>query len=413
MKNNTSEIRQYGFKLNVVEDLGAYKLGAIELPKVILRPDGQWNDFLPNEELQITPSYDSFGCTIYGTENIQQTLEKFHFGKTQEYAERYNYNLVKIVPPGADPHDAAESFRNDGVIPYDLLPITSTFEEYATPRPMPTKYVSQGIVHPSELRHQWLWNRPIDKATRTSLIREYLQYSPLAVSVTAWKLENGVYVDNGQTNTHWVELYGWIDKGWLIFDSYFPHRKVLSFDHQIQVCKRYILVPSTRKAQLSILSKILQLLGQLVGLINTPTVMAKPLPVPILIQPAPSPVPEPPRPSVIDFADSIKVYEGWQSPSAKYPNGTASWRNKNPGNIKGTDGKFLKFETAEQGFKYLCEYIKRVARNEHKSYPKDCDIKQFFLVYAPANDKNLPVQYGVWVATRLQVLPDFLIKNLI
>ena len=153
------------------------------------------------------------------------------------------------------------------------------------------------------------------------------------------------------------------------------------------------------------------------GLINTPTVEAKPSPVPVLTQPAPipSPVlpPEPPKPSVIDFADSINVYEGWQPPSAKYPNGTASWRRKNPGNIKGKDGKFLKFETAEQGFKYLCEYIKRVQRNEHKSYPKDCDIRQYFLVYAPANDKNFPIQYGVWVANRLQVLPDFLIKDLV
>src|SRR3990167_8816070 len=290
-KQNTSTIRQYGLKLNVVEDPRAYRLGAIELPKAILRLDGQWDAFLPSEELQITPNFETAGCTIYGTENIQQTLEKFHFGKTQEYSERYNYNLVKIVPPGADPHDAAESFRSDGVVPYDLLPITSTLEEYASPRPMPTKYISQGIAHPQELRHQWLWNRPIDKETRTSLIREYLQYSPLAISVTAWKLENGVYVDNGQSNTHWVMLYGWNNKGWLIFDSYFPHRKVLSFDHKIQVCKRYILVPSTRKEQLSIFSKILQLLGQLTGLIEIPTTTPKPFPVPVLTQLAPIPSP--------------------------------------------------------------------------------------------------------------------------
>src|SRR3990167_7729891 len=415
-KQNTSTIRQYGLKLNVVEDPRAYRLGAIELPKAILRLDGQWDAFLPNEELQITPQYDSFGCTIYGTENIQQTLEKFHFGKTQEYAERYNYNLVKIVPPGADPHDAAESFRSDGVVPYDLLPITSTLEEYASPRPMPAKYISQGIAHPQELRHQWLWNRPIDKETRTSLIREYLQYSPLAISVTAWKLENGVYVDNGQSNTHWVMLYGWNNKGWLIFDSYFPHRKVLSFDHKIQVCKRYILVPSTRKEQLSIFSKILQLLGQLTGLIEIPTTTPKPSPVPVLTQPVPIPSPvlpsEPPKPFLKDFALAIQTYEGWFPPSAKYPNGTVSWRNKNPGNIKGTDGKFLKFETVEKGFQYLCDYIKRVARNEHKAYPKDCDIRQFFLVYAPPSE-NHSIVYSTWISQRLNVTPDFLIKNLV
>ena len=129
-KENTNTIRQYGFKLNIVKDEKAYRLGTIELPKNVLKIDGQWDNFLPKDELQFTPKYDSFGCTIYGTENIQQILEKFHNGQTQEYSERYNYNLVKIVPPGADPHDAAQSFKNDGVIPYDLLPITDTLEEF-------------------------------------------------------------------------------------------------------------------------------------------------------------------------------------------------------------------------------------------------------------------------------------------
>ena len=149
-------IKNYGFILNEVEDLRAYKLGAIELPKEILVFDGQWDNWLPTDELQFTPSYDTYGCTIYGTENIQQTLEKQRGLTSAEYDERYNYNLVKIVPPGADPHDAAESFRNDGVVS-GLFPMSATLAEYATPRPMPTKYVSQGIAHPYELRHQWLF----------------------------------------------------------------------------------------------------------------------------------------------------------------------------------------------------------------------------------------------------------------
>ncbi len=69
-------IKNYGLKLNDVPDLAAYKLGAIELPKDTLAPDGQWDAWLPKDELQITPNYDTYGCTIYGTENILQTLEK-------------------------------------------------------------------------------------------------------------------------------------------------------------------------------------------------------------------------------------------------------------------------------------------------------------------------------------------------
>ena len=90
-------IKNYGFKLNDLEDPKAYKLGAIELPKVVLREDGQWASWLPVDELQFTPKYETYGCTVYGTENIFQTLERFHHTQTREYDERYNYNLVKIL----------------------------------------------------------------------------------------------------------------------------------------------------------------------------------------------------------------------------------------------------------------------------------------------------------------------------
>lgn len=260
-------IKNYGFKRNEIDDERAYKLGAIELPKISLRPDGQWGQYTPIDELQHTPNYDTYGCTIYGTENIQQTMERCIFGKTQEYDERYNYNIVKISPPGADPHDAAESFRNDGVIS-GLLPMTSTYEEYSKPRPVPTSILAKGIAHPYELRHQWLWTKPQTKTNRTNLIKEHLQYSPLGVSVTAWKEKNGVYVDDGKRNTHWTMLYGYNDKGWLIYDSYAPHRKILSFDHSIECCKRYQLVQSTRKQQLSLFQKVLQALFSWTNLLS-------------------------------------------------------------------------------------------------------------------------------------------------
>lgn len=401
-------IKNYGF-VRGLDDPRAYKLGAIELPKTVLRTDGQWGKYLPSQELQHRPSYDTFGCTVFGTENAQQILEIFHNGITHEYAERYNYNLVKISPPGADPHDVAESFRNDGVLSAQLLPMPETYEAYQTPRPMTQSLISQGIAHPWELRHQWVWQKSIDKETRTRLIKEYLTYSPLCVAVTAWKLgPDGTYVDDGQSNTHWTVLYGYNDKGWFIFDSYLPHLKLLSFDHNIECAKRYQLVPSTRKERVSIMQKIINAIAALIGLL-------KPEPVPV---PTPPPVtpPVPPEPqitaSVTGMADAIETYEGYFPPSSAYPKGSTSWRNKNPGNIKSNKGNFLKFATYEAGYFALCDYIKRVGRGEHKAYPKNCTIKKFFEVYAPVSDNNDPTPYGVFVADRLNVSTDFLIKDL-
>lgn len=393
-------IKNYGFKLNDVEDLGAYKLGAIELPKTVLVPDGQWGGWTPIDELQHTPSFDSFGCTVYGTENIQQTLERRVGGKTSEYAERFNYNLVKITPPGADPHDVAQSFKNDGVIPYEDLPMTSTLEEYIKPRPVPNNLISKGIAHPWELRHQWLWQKPISKEERTKLIKEHLQYSPLGVSVTAWSLKNGVYVDNGQRNTHWTMLYGWNDKGWLIFDSYAPHRKVLSYDHNIECCKRYMLVPNTRKAQISIMQKLIDALLSLLGLLKeqepaTPTI-APNTPV-IALQTQPEPI------KLILWGKAIETYEG----------ANKNWNN--PGAIRGLDGRFLKFQTYDEGWRCLLDYLKRAATGKHNAYPNggETTLLEFQKIYSPSYDNNDPLKYAQFVAKRLQVDTSEKIKNLV
>ena len=391
-------IKNYGFKLNEVEDLKAYRLGAIELPKIVLVKDGQWGKYLPSEELQHTPTFDTFGCVVFATENIQQILEIFHNGYTREYAERYNYNLCKIVPPGADPHDVAESFRNDGVLPYEDLLMTSTLEEYAKPRPVPNSLISKGIAHLWELRHQWLWQKPISKEERTKLIKEYLQYSPLCVSVTAWSFKNEVYVDEGKSNTHLTVLYGYTDKGWLIFDSYSPHRKVLSFDHNIECAKRYQLVANTRKEQLSILGKILSLIGKWLNLIDIPTTEPLPKAPPV----APQPQPEPVKISkLIDWAKSIETYEGAKK----------SWHN--PGAIRSKNGKFLIFKTYEAGWNYLLDYLTRAATGRHKAYRPEFTLHQFFNVYAPASDNNNPNAYASFVAKRIGVTIDEKIKNLV
>ncbi len=318
---------------------------------------------------------------------------------SKEYSERYHYNLIKIVPPGADPHDAAESFRQNGMIDYDLLPMTSTLAEYATPRPMPTSIVAKGIAHPYEMRHQYLWQKPISKEERVRLVKEHLRYSPLGVSVTAWKEQNGVYVDNGQPNTHWTMLYGWTDKGWKIYDSYSPNRKILSFDHNIEVCKRYVLFISTRKAQLNIFASLLQILQGWLNLIvkeqsPTPVVITPPVPIPAQ--------PTPPKPSLlIPWAKSIELFE----------NSNKNWQN--PGAIRGTDGKFLTFPTYQKGFDYLVDYLRRAATGKHQSYKPDFTLLRFFQTYAPITDKNNPEQYCKFVADRLGIATTAKIKDLV
>jgi hypothetical protein len=242
-----NEYKNYGFRLNDVADPKAWEFGGVtSLPKIILNPDGNWKDYLPSEELQHTDSFDTFGCTVYGTENVFQTLEKFITGETREYDERFIYNLARIIPPGADPHDVAEAFRRHGIIS-DRLPMTETLAEFMTPRPMTEALIAEGLKYPRELRHEWVWKSPVTRETRVKLMRECLRYSPLGISVTAWIEDQGLYVDAGLPNTHWTMCFHIDDEDrpW-IYDSYHKAIKTLHPDHNIQVCKRYQLVPRVK-----------------------------------------------------------------------------------------------------------------------------------------------------------------------
>lgn len=234
-------VKNYGLVIKQPEDT-AYILGGFNsLPKVVLQNDGNWSEYLPTYEPQFNSFFDTYGCTVYGTQNIVETLLKKIDGKEHNFSERYTYNIAEIQPPGTDPHLVAEVVRASGLIDNDILPMTEREFDYITPRPMKQYYLNIGAKFPYIVKHEYVWNGDLPQEERAKRIRECLRYSPLGVSVTAWIKEGDVYVDKGQPNTHWCMLYGESEKGWLIFDSYDQSHKVISFDHNIQICKRYML----------------------------------------------------------------------------------------------------------------------------------------------------------------------------
>jgi len=129
----------------------------------------------------------------------------------------------------------------------------------------------------------------------------------------------------------------------------------------------------------------------------------------------PAPKPEPVGSLLLEWASAIKDFEGYFPPNPRYPRGSASYRNHNPGNIKGLDGKFLVFETYQGGWAYLLDYLTRSATGKHKAYPKkgETTILEFTMTYAPAADKNHPEKYCDYVCKRLGITRDTKIKTLI
>ena len=109
---------------------------------------------------------------------------------------------------------------------------------------------------------------------------------------------------------------------------------------------------------------------------------------------------------IYDWAKAIEKYEGY------YPQ-SRSYRNNNPGNIKSLDGSFLTFKSYQEGFDYLCDYLKRVCEGKHTGYSKggETTLLEFFIIYAPQADNNYPIAYAQFVAIKLGVDESIKIKE--
>jgi len=405
----------YGFVPSKIEQ-DHYVLGASSIPKIILQPLGNWEQYLPSYEPQFD-EFETYGCTVWGTQNAIETLIKRMEAVEPNYSERFTYILAGVREPGADPHKIAEIIRNDGLIDHELLPNnTSTYEEFIKPSPMTKELVDEGEkwLNKYDFKHEWVFTNNPDKQTRLTLLKEALQYSPVCLSVTAWSSDaNGLYYAyNNAPNNHWVMCYGIEGESLLVFDTYDQSKKKLHPDHPIMMAKRYYIGASTRQEQLGIIEKIIKLLGQWLGLIksNTPPVSPKlPLVETLPIKPVEA------RDLLQEFCLAIQEYEGFFK-------GSRSERNNNPFNLRfigqgkaiGKDDKgFARFQTYKDGFDTGKQMIFRACSGQSKVYYPEMTITQFFGKYAPSNDGNDPDRYAKWICAKLKIPTTTQIKTLI
>lgn len=116
---------------------------------------------------------------------------------------------------------------------------------------------------------------------------------------------------------------------------------------------------------------------------------------------------------IIDVANAIKRMEGWFPPCPKYPSGSISFQNNNPGNIRPPGegralrypegsiipgvGGFCRYATPDDGFSDIVTLIQR----RQAQFP-NWTILQFFddpiHGYAPAADHNDPTAYANFIA---------------
>ena len=125
------------------------------------------------------------------------------------------------------------------------------------------------------------------------------------------------------------------------------------------------------------------------------------------------------------FCEAIKWKEGYFAPCKKYPEGSVSWRNKNPANFRhtalvkelGAIGKDAKgyaiFKSPEIGMLALKLFVIMAIANKLRDYKRTMTILQYFSTYAPKSDGNDPKKYTEDVCKRIGISPSTPIYKLI
>ena len=245
MKN---KLENYGFVEEDVEITEQdYTFGS-SLPRTTIQPNGNWEPYLPEFEPQAS-KYETWSCTSYGGANQIETYMKKVFGSDYNYSDRYNANLAEIKSPGTTPTKTYETFRKKGLIPDAQLPYPNTYEEFITPRPMEQKHIDNGKIwlEQYDYKHEWVKSNDMH-----AIIKHALRYSPIAISVSAWYEQGGMYVDMGVPNNHWCLCFKFDGNSPVVFDSYDSSIKKLHPDHKIKYAKRILI---TKKAKPSLVKR--------------------------------------------------------------------------------------------------------------------------------------------------------------
>ena len=409
------KIRQYGFIPDIPkEEDYVHILGAAE---EVIQPDGDWSAFLPDRETQIK-KVETYNCTGFGTLNIIEVFMFRVFGIRFNGSDRALGIVSSTRPPGNSPGVVLDKVRHVGIISEEDLPFSEnidTVEKYYSPDPLPKKLLDKANdwVNHYLLTYRWVFfdGTPQEKMVK---LKDALKFSPVGVSVFAWIERNGLYYKPvGADDTHWTVCYKVdAENRPHIFDSYDNTLKILEPFYDFGQARRIHIEKRNTEQELGILQKWLNLLFQWLGLIakapvsplEAPTSPTDPPPTATLIPKEP----EPPRKSRIrEWALAIQEYEGYGTQWA-----FTITKNFNPGAIRSKNGSFLKFDTYQEGFNYLADYLTRAATGKHDAYKPKFTLSRFFEVYSPTEDNNNPLAYAEFVAKKLSVEINIQIKEL-
>lgn len=245
-------VKNSGFVKDKIEP-NHYILGGGFIPnKKVLQENGQWDDFLPEPELQNKGKFETFNCTSFNTLNPLEILFRRLFSAVN-FSDRSLGISANTKPPGNSPHVVAEAIRSEGLVMEDFLPFSDdleTVEEYYSYKggnEVECAKNSSLWLREYDFKHEWVYNEKHPLEEKQKRLMDALKYSPLGVSVCAWKDDGEFYIkDTFDEDNHWTVIYGYEEgKYWKVFDSYEPFCKKLKWDYDFGCSKMYVLSKRT------------------------------------------------------------------------------------------------------------------------------------------------------------------------
>jgi hypothetical protein len=410
--------KKYGLKFDTFSEKD-YFLGGGFLGTTEINPNGDWTLFCPLPEYQNLNGIDTQGCVREGTENGLEVLFSFVLHEDKNFSGRFLCIVDKSGRNGASPQTVIETIRKIGLVDEVDLPFSddiNTLDKYYSPDPMTSSLLKKAkeFLKQYEIGHEWVYpigtNQTIEQ--QNSLITSALKRSPVGASVSAWHEDGKGGFDQAWTENHWVIFVKDLGEYWSVYDSYDKVFKKYSKQSKITMAKIYTVKKLVVEDSATIFTKFWNWLFNFISKQTTETTVK-------IVEPINIETKEPIKKSDITiglFCLKIQSYEG-------YYEGSRSFRNLNPGNLKFRQGMllaigqdsagFAKFATYKDGFMALTNKIRNACEGKSTVYFPDDTILQFFQKYAPAFDNNRPDRYAKYVADGLGVDTSFKIKYLL
>jgi len=238
-----------------------FVFGSGEVIGTVLNDSGDWRNYLPPHEFQNKNGVESSACFIEAQQHtIATILEKQYSIHDSNFSSRFNLIFSDATPLGGSPLKGAQTIRDHGVIPEQMLPFADYIQSWQEFNSFEGGNKGACIVTGQIWLQKWepkydivfLKNDSVE--TKYRKLREALKFSPVCASVYAWVEDpvSGFYVKpDGYNDQHLVEIIH-VDENNSVYvlDTYEPFIKRLNPNFNFDFGMRWSLfVKDTAPAQ--------------------------------------------------------------------------------------------------------------------------------------------------------------------